>query len=133
VTPKYLLKIIRLSKGFGLACGLALVLQGAAHAEDHLITQKDKSFTQNGITINDIKVHAGDTLTFTNGDVVTHNVFSKSPGNEFEIPKQEPGVTASATMKTPGEVDIRCAIHPKMKLHVTVEPASAASPAKNGQ
>jgi plastocyanin len=107
---------------------LGLTASGA-FAGDHVIIQKDKSFLQNGAPIEDIQITAGDSLTFTNNDLVTHNIYSRDPGNEFEIPKQVPGVTASVTMKTPGEVNIRCAIHPKMKLHVLVKPAGAAKSA----
>jgi plastocyanin len=111
----------------GWLCLLLLLAATAAHAEDHLIIQKNKAFEQNGVAIEDLKVRAGDTLTFTNNDVVTHNIFSKDGANQFEIPKQEPGITATVTMKAPGDVNIRCAIHPKMKLHVIVLPKGAAN------
>jgi len=113
---------------FCLALGLSLAFAGGAYAADHLIVQKNKSFEANGVAIDDIKVKVGDSLTFTNNDMVTHNIYSRDPGNEFEIPKQLPGVTASVVMKTRGEVNIRCAIHPKMKLHVTVEPNAPVAP-----
>ena len=96
--------------------GALLASAGSALAADHVVEQKDKAFS-----VDEIKVKAGDTITFQNKDDVAHNIFSKDAGNEFEIPKQDPGATGTITFKTPGEVKIRCAIHPKMKLVVTVE------------
>jgi plastocyanin len=94
----------------------ALLISTGAAAEDHAIVQKDKSFSQEEIT-----VKAGDTITFDNQDAVTHNIYSKDAGNEFEFAKQDPGQKQTVTLKTPGQVKVRCAIHPKMKLLITVQ------------
>jgi plastocyanin len=87
-----------------------------AFAADHEVIQKDKVFSQEAITVN-----AGDTVTFKNEDDVAHNLFSKSDSKVFEIPKQPPGSKEAVTFDKAGEVKIRCAIHPKMKLTVTVK------------
>ncbi len=64
---------------------------------------------------------AGDGLTFVNGDLYDHNVYSDSPGNVFNLGIQAPGQTNGVTLAAPGTVEVRCRIHPKMKLVVTVE------------
>lgn len=85
-------------------------------AAEHEVVQKNKEFSQKDIT-----VKVGDSIAFKNDDDVTHNLFSKSDAKTFEIAKQGPGTKESVTFDKPGDVKIRCAIHPKMKLNVKVE------------
>jgi plastocyanin len=80
------------------------------------VSQKDRAFAPTAVT-----VKLGGTLVFKNDDDVTHNSFSTSKGNEFNSKAQQPGETASVTFKAPGEVEIRCAFHPKMRMTVTVQ------------
>jgi plastocyanin len=89
----------------------------AADAEDHVVIQKDRSFSTAEITI-----QRGDRIVFQNQDSRTHNVFSRTPGNAFEIKAQIPGQTAAVPFPANGPTDVRCAIHPNMKLTVRVEP-----------
>jgi plastocyanin len=95
----------------------ALAVASAAAAEEHTVVQKDRSFAQP-----EIVVRAGDRIVFSNQDNVTHNLFSRSPGFEFEVKVQLPGQETPVTFDKPGEADVRCAIHPEMKLHLKVEP-----------
>lgn len=99
----------------------ACVIAGAtvwlrAAAPSLTVSQKDRAFAPTAVT-----VKAGATLVFKNDDDVTHNSFSMSKGNEFNSKAQQPGETATVTFKTPGEVEIRCAFHPKMRMMVTVQ------------
>jgi plastocyanin len=96
----------------------AITLAGAsARGEDHVIVQKDKSFSAP-----DLVVQAGDRIVFKNEDDVSHNVFSRSPDHEFEVKVQLPGQETPVTFGKPGTAEVRCAIHPNMKLRVNVEP-----------
>jgi plastocyanin len=79
------------------------------------ISQKGKAFSAAEIT-----VKAGEAVTFVNDDTVTHNVMSTSAGNTFNLGPQAPGASAPATFKAAGEAMVTCAIHPHMKLKVTV-------------
>jgi plastocyanin len=99
------------------AAWLALALAGGAAAEDHVIAQRDKAFSQDRITL-----RAGDRIVFKNEDSVSHNVFSRSAGAQFEVRAQLPGQESPVTFANPGEAEVRCAIHPAMRLHVTVTP-----------
>ena len=86
-------------------------------AEDaHIIRQEDRAFSQTEITIK-----PGDKLVFTNADMVTHNVFSKSTVNAFDIRVQKPGETTTIQFKQEGDTEVRCAIHPHMKIIVHVQ------------
>ena len=94
---------------------LSLLVCTGAIAEDHVVQQQDREFFQTEITIK-----PGDTLVFTNCDAVTHNVFSKSDANPFTIKVQKPGEATPVEFKDEGVTEVRCAIHPKMKITVTV-------------
>jgi plastocyanin len=98
------------------ACAALLLAAGGASAGDEVIVQKDKTFSQEKVVI-----HAGDRLVFSNRDSVTHNLFSRTPGFEFEVKVQLPGQDSPVTFENPGEAEVRCAIHPTMKLKVVVE------------
>lgn len=97
------------------ACAV-LALAGGAAAEDAVIVQKDKSFSQDEVVL-----RAGERIVFSNQDSVTHNLFSRSPGLAFEVKVQLPGQDTPVTFARPGEAEVRCAIHPEMKLRVVVK------------
>lgn len=95
---------------FLLPCAVAL-------GENHLIVQKDRAFSKS-----EIQVRRGDSIVFKNTDEVVHNVFSNTPGLEFDIRRQSPGGSSSVAFLVAGTSEVRCAIHPKMKLIVKVQP-----------
>jgi plastocyanin len=45
---------------------------------------------------------------------------SVSPGNEFDLGSQRPGTSTDVTFTKAGEVEIICAIHPRMKMTIAV-------------
>lgn len=101
---------------------LLLLLGGAAatvavtpHA--HVVSQKDKQFSAQAIT-----VARGDSIVFRNEDGVVHNVFSSDGAFKFNLRAQAPGSTNAIVFDTPGTVQVRCAIHPTMRMAVTVTP-----------
>ena len=104
-------------KHMGAICAIAAFLLGniVALAASKTILQKGKVFSETEVVI-----AKGDTLTFVNDDTVTHNVMSKSPGNEFNIGAQAPGVSAPVTFDAVGTATIICAIHPQMRMNVKV-------------
>lgn len=91
-----------------------------AFAADHAVSQKDKQYVYSG---GEVTAKVGDTITFTNEDTVTHNVIAKdgSGTDVFEVPKQEPGEKQTIELKSAGDITVRCAFHPKMKLKIKVE------------
>lgn len=98
-----------------IAVGVALGTLAAFAAESRVV-QTGKAFEPAAIT-----VKAGDTVTFVNEDFYDHNVYSESPGNVFNLGIQPPGQTNGVVLSTAGTVEVRCRIHPKMKLVVQVE------------
>jgi plastocyanin len=65
-------------------------------------------------------VPVGATVHFPNLDKVWHNVFSLSPGNEFDLGLFRGGTSQSIQMKKPGEVQVYCNIHPQMSATILV-------------
>lgn len=68
-------------------------------------------------------VPAGSTVSFVNLDSVDHNVFSVTPGNQFNLGYQSHGQTTSHTFNHPGLVLISCNVHPSMEVDLLVEPS----------
>ena len=90
-------------------------LSALAFAADVTIHQKGRIFSTEAITLK-----KGETVTFLNDDDIPHNVMSSSAGNAFNLGLQPPGVTTPVTFNEAGEVKVVCAIHPRMKMTVTV-------------
>lgn len=98
-----------------MLASLALVVWAEAVKETK-VTQKDREFSSTEITIK-----PGEKVVFQNEDEVTHNVFSTSKANAFTIKVQKPGESSTVDFTEEGTTEVRCAIHPKMKLTVTVK------------
>jgi plastocyanin len=94
-----------------------LLLSAAALGEEHVVSQKDKQFSQPAI-----RIARGDTIRFVNEDTLAHNVFARSEVVEFNVKLQEPGSSDVVRFPKAGVVEVRCAIHPKMKIKVEVAP-----------
>lgn len=103
---------------FVAALGAATVLATLSPvlAKEFTVTQKGQQFSPRTLTLK-----VGDQIVFVNDDAGTHNVFSESPGNSFDLKAQRPGTRTNVTFSSAGQVDVRCAIHPTMRLSVTVE------------
>ena len=95
---------------------LTLLGGATASAQTIVVDQKDRKFSKTEITIK-----PGQTINFQNSDEVAHNVFSVTPSLEFEIHRQAPGEKSSISFAKEGIVEVRCSIHPRMKLMVTVK------------
>jgi len=98
---------------------LALAATGLgapASATEYTVTQKGQQFNPRTL-----KIKAGDEIIFQNDDSGTHNVFSESAANTFDLKAQRPGASTRVTFPKAGRVDVRCAIHPVMRMAVDVE------------
>jgi len=89
----------------------------AAYAADTVVTQSHTTFDVDSATIK-----AGDSITFSNKDDVTHNIqVVDADDNLDDKGLQKPGQDIKQTFAKAGTYKIRCAIHPKMKMTVTVQ------------
>jgi plastocyanin len=107
----------RLTSMLAVFVGVGSLAAVALAATDHPVLQKDRAFSVRSLT-----VRAGDRIVFTNGDSITHNVYSVTPGLEFDLRSQAPGQSDTVTFAKQGTLVVECAIHPKMKLQVVVTP-----------
>lgn len=89
----------------------------AAPASAVTVIQKDIAFHPGRV-----EIKAGGTVTFINEDPFGHNVYSDSPGGEFDIGRQQVGQKNVITFKHPGTFIAECRIHPKMHLEIVVTP-----------
>jgi plastocyanin len=100
-----------------LVAVLFLAITISARAADTTVTQSHTTFDQDELTIK-----AGDTVTFSNKDDVTHNIqVTDSSGANEDKGLQKPGQDIKETFAKAGEYKIHCAIHPKMKMKSTVQ------------
>ena len=98
-----------------ISLAVVVGLSSGAFAATQVIHQRGRTFSTASIT-----VKKGEPVTFLNDDTVPHNILSTSKGNEFNLGSQAPGSSTDVTFKEAGQVSVICAIHPRMKLTVTV-------------
>jgi plastocyanin len=101
---------------FLLSVCVAMLISGSADAAQFMIGQKGRLFKPGSL-----KVKAGDVVVFKNDDTVTHHVYSSTKGQEFDLETTNPGEDVKWTFSSKGRVDVRCGLHPGMRLVVTVE------------
>jgi plastocyanin len=95
---------------------LLLTPAGAFAADEaHTVVQKGRAFRPAELTIN-----RGESLTFTNNDEFIHQIYAQGPGFAFDSDEKNPGENITETFTAPGTFEVRCHIHPKMKLTVHV-------------
>lgn len=99
-----------------LLTGLVLgVAASAAAAADHIVVQKNRAFDKTALTIK-----AGDKIVFRNDDPFVHNVFSLTEPGSFDLGTYPQGQAKAQVFPREGKFEVECAIHPEMKLIVTV-------------
>ncbi|RTL49532.1 MAG: hypothetical protein EKK40_14330 [Bradyrhizobiaceae bacterium] len=95
----------------GLLAGAALAIA------PHAISQKNREFQPGQITIK-----TGEIIRFVNDDgELLHHAYLKSDTFNFDSGDQKPGSIFDVQFPVAGKFTVLCAIHPKMKLFVTVE------------
>jgi plastocyanin len=66
----------------------------------------------------------GSTIEFPNDDPISHNLFSLSAGNSFDLGLYRKGAGKSEKFDSPGLVNVYCNVHPNMSsvIHVMATP-----------
>jgi plastocyanin len=95
-------------------------LAATAYAET-LIEQRDKKFFKDGKEVTTLTVDRGEVVSFLNNDPYLHTIYSASEPNDFDLGSYPKGIAESYTFGHNGVALIECAIHPQMKLEVTVK------------
>jgi plastocyanin len=86
-------------------------------APQYSISQKGREFHPGEITIK-----RGDMIQIVNDDAdLLHHAYVDSDKFSFDSGDQKPGSITPVTFTVPGDFDVLCAIHPKMRLVVHVQ------------
>jgi plastocyanin len=93
---------------------LAIATARAATIE---VGQKDKTFAPDTLT-----APVGSTIHIKNDDEVVHNVIVTVPGVAAKNTGiQKPGENMDLVLDKLGEYQVKCGIHPKMKMTIQVQ------------
>ena len=100
----------------GLALVLGLFLGGSlAWASAPVVHQRNKVFEPGRV-----EIPRGESVRFTNQDPFIHHLYIESPNFTYDSGDQRPGRTISISFDQPGEYTLKCAIHLKMQLEISV-------------
>ena len=96
-----------------ILAALLVLAPATAFADDHVVIQKGRRFNPGEVTI-----RKGDTVTFTNDDEFIHQIYADGL---FDTDEKAPGQKLTESFPNAGTFEVRCHIHPKMKLVVHVK------------
>ena len=97
-----------------IAVALAASIAPALAADlAHTVAQSGRAFHPAEVTIG-----RGESLTFTNNDQYIHQIYAK---DLFDSEEKAPGENLTENFPQSGTFEVRCHIHPKMKLTVHVK------------
>jgi len=91
-----------------------LVVATPAHAQT--VVQFERAFHPAEVTI-----ARGETLTISNHDEFIHQIYVNSSAMNFDSNEQPPGQDVLVTFPSAGMFEVRCHIHPRMRLNVHVK------------
>ena len=97
---------------------LAFIVVGSGcRAADTVVavSQRERQFTVSSVT-----VPLGGVLRVSNDDEFVHQIYINEPTMTYESDEQEPGRTVDVRLAKPGTFQVRCHIHPRMLMQVTV-------------
>jgi plastocyanin len=73
-----------------------------------------------GFSPETLVVPQSSTVHFPNVDTIIHNVYSRSPGNSFDLGYYGPGKSPDYTFNTPGLAIVNCSVHHNMRANIVV-------------
>lgn len=91
-----------------------IMLAGAA--ELVTVSQKGRAFATR-----ELRIARGDTVRFANDDDFPHQIQARGPGLELDSDLQAPGESLAVPFPAAGAFEVRCGVHPKMRLTITVQ------------
>jgi plastocyanin len=99
-----------------LALGILAAASAAVLAASTVqVGQSNKLFEKTSVSI-----AAGDSVEFVNNDTVAHNVMA-SGADAFNLGVMKPGEKKSRKFDHAGKHEVKCALHPRMKMTVEVK------------
>ncbi len=108
---------LKLSHSICLISLIAFPVGVLAQANSEIvISQKKRTYAPGKVTI-----QAGQSLKIINDDIFLHHAFVDSDEMDFDSGSMEEGESRTVQFNKTGTYQVKCAIHPKMNLDVTVE------------
>lgn len=108
---------LKLSHAICLVSLIAFPVGVLAQANsDIVISQKKREYAPGKVTL-----QAGQSIKIVNDDIFLHHAFIDSDTMEYDSGSMEEGESRDVQFNTPGQFQVKCAIHPKMNLDVTVK------------
>ena len=80
------------------------------------VAQKNRTFA-----VREAEVAPGTILHFTNEDDFPHQIHVTGPGLDIDSPLQNSGQAVDITFPAAGTFEVRCGIHPRMRMSVHVQ------------
>lgn len=103
--------------GAAVSLGAAAILVAPSLANGpQTISQKNRTYAPGKITLN-----VGETLRVLNDDIFLHHAFIKDKNMNYDSGSMESGEARDIIFDETGYFKMGCAIHPKMRLDITVE------------
>jgi plastocyanin len=107
--------------GVGALAGALVIIAAVAAstvwaADAIIVSQRNRTFNPDQLT-----VARGAVVHIVNDDRVTHHVYIDAPNMSFDSGEQPIGTTVDLHFDRAGNFDVLCAIHPTMRLRVTVK------------
>lgn len=94
----------------------AALTVGASSASPSVeISQRERRFTPDAVTLAPNEI-----LRILNDDRFIHHVFFNTESRSYDSGDQRPGQSVDLRFPAAGVYQVQCAIHPKMRLTVTV-------------
>jgi plastocyanin len=96
---------------------IATAASGLVYAADTVqVSQRNRMFNPDNLQLD-----RGSVVRIVNDDRVTHHIYVDSPGMSFDSGEQPIGHTVDLRFDKAGAFEVLCAIHPTMRLKVTVK------------
>lgn len=117
---------VKLAAGKGQSVSAGEISQGLVYFVPKAGNPKPKPgrFTINtrskGFAPETLVVPQGSSVRFPNVDTIIHNVYSRSPGNSFDLGYYAPGKSPEYTFNTAGLAIVNCTVHHTMRANVVV-------------
>ena len=80
------------------------------------VVQKGRAFA-----VREVGIARGDVVRFLNEDDFPHQINVKGPGVSVDSGLQNPGEALEVTFPSAGAFEVRCGVHPRMRMSVHVE------------
>ena len=97
------------------AAGLLAPVMIASAAVPVLVLQNHRAFS-----VRELSLKAGGIVRFSNADEFLHHIYIHSPSFSFNSGEQPPGRDVEVPFTSTGTFEVRCEVHPKMLLTVSV-------------